>query len=416
MPTPHTDTVLVNCSVFDSLAGRVAEGQGIWVGADGTIVARGAVDDILDRARSQAPQVIDMRGDMVLPGLTNMHVHLSLGLPGQMSSTINDANDAELVLLMADSARRTLQCGVTTVRLVGEGRFADFALRDAIDRGAVDGPRIFTAGHALCCTGGHGWASDAQQADGADGFRRATREQIRAGADLIKVCISGGIAGEHERIDTPELTDDEMAAVIDIAHDWGRKVTAHSGPAGAIERAVNLGLDCVEHGYELTGPLTELMASRGVWYVPTIVVSRCREFFEANGVPDWMIDRALSAGPRHWESLQHALANGVPMAMGSDMPPHAPYDDTNASVRELEFMVEAGMSSAAALESATSRPAEWLGASARLGSLEPGHEADLVAVRGNPADDISALRSLHFVMKGGVVYRDDNALAVAGGR
>jgi imidazolonepropionase-like amidohydrolase len=294
------------------------------------------------------------------------------------------------------------------VRLVGESRYTDFALRRAIDAGLLDGPRIFTAGHALCCTGGHGWDADALEADGPDGFRRATREQLRAGADLIKVCISGGIAGEHERIDTPQLSDAELAAVIDTAHDWGRKVAAHAGPAGATRRAVELGVDCVEHGYQLTGELTDEMARRGTWYVPTIVVSRCKDYYEANGVVGWLQERALAAGPRHWESLQNALRSGVRIAFGTDMPPHADYDGTSATVRELEFMVEAGMSDLAALQSATTGPAEWLGASGRLGVLAVGAPADLVAVGGDPSQDISALRSLHLVMKGGRVHRDEH--------
>jgi imidazolonepropionase-like amidohydrolase len=394
--------VLAHCSLFDGT--RVVADQGLWI-ADGEVRLTGPSDEVISAARD-CP-VIDLGGDTVLPGLVNMHVHLGLALPGQMQESARGASDAELVLSMAASARGALRAGVTTVRLVGESRYADFALRKAIDAGAVDGPRIFTAGHALCCTGGHGWDADALEADGADGFRRATREQLRAGADLIKICISGGIAGEHEHIDTPQLTDAEIAAVIETAHDWGRKVTAHAGPAGTTRRAVDLGLDCVEHGYELTAELTDEMARRGVWYVPTIVVSRCKEYFEANGVPQWMQERALAAGPPHWESLQHAIASGVTIALGSDMPPHAPYDGTSATVRELEFMVEAGMSDLDALRSATSRPIEWLGASDRLGALTAGRRADLIAVSGDPSRDISALRTLNLVMKDGAVYRDD---------
>jgi imidazolonepropionase-like amidohydrolase len=198
-----------------------------------------------------------------------------------------------------------------------------------------------------------------------------------------------------------------MAAVIEVAHDWGRKVTAHAGPAHSIERAVKLGLDCVEHGYELTDDVTKLMAERGVWYVPTIVVSRCKAFFEESGVPAWLMERALGAGPRHWESLQSAIRNNVPIALGSDMPPHAGYDETSATVRELEFMVEAGMDVVDGLRSATSRPAQWLGQEDRIGTLEVGRQADLIALTADPTKDVAALRTLHLVMKGGVAYRDD---------
>ncbi len=399
------EQVLVNCSVYDAIGDTVLPDHAVWTDPDGMIRAVGPVDDVLAEARGVT--VVDLGGGYLMPGLTNMHVHLSLGLPGHFGDEVHRSDQAELVLLMADSARRTLHAGITTARLVGESRYADFALRKAIERGAVDGPRIFTAGHALCCTGGHGWDADALEADGADGFRKLTRQQIRAGADLIKVCISGGIAGQHEAIDTPQLLDDEMAAVIQVAHDWGRKVTAHAGPADSIRRAVELGLDCVEHGYELTDDVTRLMAAHGTWYVPTIVVSRCEQFFRDSGVPGWLMDRALSAGPRHWESLQLAIANGVPIAMGSDMPPHAGYDETTATVRELEFMVDAGMSVADALKSATVRPAQWLGADDRIGTVQEGRHADMIVLRDDPTKSISALRTLHMVMKGGVVYRDD---------
>ena len=353
--------------------------------------------------------VVDLGGDTVVPGLVNMHVHLGGALPGMPQPE----TDVDLALYMAGTARATLLAGVTTVRLVGEMNYTDFKVRAAVEAGALIGPRIYTAGHALCCTGGHGWNADALEADGADGFRRATRLQLRAGADLIKICISGGIAGQHEHIDTPQLTDAEIAAVIDTAHDWGRKVCAHSGPAPVITRAVALGLDCVEHGYELTRELTDEMARRGVWYVPTIVVSRSKEFFDRHGVAQWLQDRALAAGPRHWESLQHAIASGVTIAMGSDMAPAEPYDGTTATVREMEFMVEAGMSSLDVLRSATSRPAVWLDATEVFGSLAVGRRADLVVVQGDPTNDISALRSISLVMKDGIVYRDD--LGRAGG-
>ncbi|MEV6521751.1 amidohydrolase family protein [Longispora sp. NPDC051575] len=405
---PRTEQVLVNLSLYDGVSDHSQPDRGLWIGPDGVIRAVGPVDDVLAEARGV--RVVDLGGQHVMPGLTNMHVHLSLGLPGDFAAEVRGADQAELVLLMADSARRTLRAGVTTVRLVGESRYADFALRKAIDRGAVDGPRIFTAGHALCCTGGHGWDADALEADGADGFLRLTRQQLRAGADLIKVCISGGIAGEHESIDTPQLLDEEMAAVLRVAHDWGRKVTAHAGPADSIRRAVELGLDCVEHGYELTDDLTRLMAERGVWYVPTIVVSRCEQFFRDSGVPGWLMDRALAAGPRHWESLQHAIRNGVPLALGSDMPPHARYDETTATVRELEFMVDAGLPVADALKAATVRPTEWLEATDTLGTLTAGRHADLLVLRDDPTRSVSALRTLHVVMKGGTVYRDDTGL------
>lgn len=401
-------TLLVGARIFTGTDAELLDGSAVLVAADGRIEAIGPEAELRARPDAADARVVELAGRVLSPGLVNMHVHLGLALPGTAGAAIASKSDPDLLLVMADGAKRTLQAGVTTTRLVGESRYLDFALRRGIEAGIVPGPRIFTAGHALCCTGGHGWDSDALEGDGADELRRLARLQIRHGADLIKVCISGGIAGEHEQIDTPQLTDEEMASIIQVAHDWGRKVTAHVGPSETLRRAIELGLDCVEHGYQLTREITELMAERGVWYVPTITVSRCEEFFDAQGVPAWMKERALGAGPRHWESLQHAIASGVPIAMGTDMPPAADFDGTTATVREMEFMVEAGMTDLDVMRSATGRAAELLGAPG-IGIVEPGAHADFIATDADPTRDVSALRGIDWVMKDGVVVRDDRA-------
>lgn len=401
---PVAATVLTGARFFDGeqLRGDI---EAIAIDATGIIAAVGTLAEAHAAVGDEA-RVIDLQGGFVSPGLINGHVHFGLALPGAAGDLVRQGTDADLLMVMADSARRTLHAGITTARLVGESRGLDFSLRRGIKAGLIEGPRVITAGEALCCTGGHGWDADGIEGDGADDFRRLTRLQIRRGADLIKMCISGGIAGEHEEIHTPQLFDDEMEAIIKVAHDWGRKVTAHVGPTATLERAIKLGLDCVEHGYELTRGVTDLMAEKGVWYVPTITVSRCDEFFDAMGAPEWMKNRALSAGPRHWESLQNAIASGVRIAMGTDMPPAADYDGTTATVREMEFMEEAGMTATQVLVSATSDAAELIDAT-DIGRIAVGMRADLIALREDPTETISALRSMDWVMLAGRVVRAD---------
>lgn len=412
-PTDQSQVVLTNCTVLD---GRVVDGvdpvpdAAVWVRGD-RIAAVGPRTEVLAEAeRDGAVPRIDLGGAYLTPGLTNMHTHLSLSLPGSGGDTVKGMSPHELAFYMADAARRTLHCGVTTVRCVAEKDHADFALRRAITAGRVVGPRIFTAGQALVCTGGHGHeSSDTMECDGADGFRRGVRTQVRAGADLIKVMISGGIAGEHESIHTRQLFSDELAAVIRTAHAWDRKVTAHAGPAVVIGEAVELGLDCVEHGYQLTEDVTARMARRGTALVPTLLVTRCKEFFDELGVPEWMQCRSLGAGPRHLESYAMALAAGVEVLLGSDMPPFWQFEGTNASVRELEYMSAGGLGPARALYAGTLGPIRWLGAEADLGTVEAGKYADLVAMNGDPLADTAAFRGVRWVMKGGQVVRDDRA-------
>ncbi|WP_369139084.1 amidohydrolase family protein [Modestobacter versicolor] len=407
-----TDLLLHDCTLFDAVDGVLVPDAAVWVSGD-RVAAAGPAADVLPAAPPDAVRV-DLGGGYLLPGLVNMHTHLSLSLPGAAGARVEAMGPHELALHMASGAERTLLAGVTTVRCVAEKDGADFALRAAIEAGEVRGPRIFTAGRALCCTGGHGaGATDTLECDGADGFRRGVRSQVARGADLVKVMISGGIAGEHEQISTPQLTDDELAAVIGTAHDWGRKVTAHAGPAAVIARAVALGLDCVEHGYQLTEEVAAAMAAAGTALVPTLVVTRCGEFFDSLGVPAWMQERSLGAAARHEASYRMALDAGVEVLLGSDMPPFWPFEGTTATVRELEHMAglgaAAGMTPARALQAATLGPARWLGADDRVGSIRPGRFADLLVVDGDPTADVSALRSLRWVMQGGRVARDDAA-------
>ncbi|WP_283133959.1 amidohydrolase family protein [Rhizohabitans arisaemae] len=400
-----TPVVLVNCTVADSLR-RVPDAAVLIRGE--RIAAVGPREEVIPQV--DAATLVDLDGAHLTPGLVNMHTHFSLSLPGAGGERVASFTPHELALYMADGARRTLQCGVTAVRCVAEKDHADFALRRAVDAGRVSGPRIYTAGRALVCTGGHGHeGSDTLECDGADDFRRGARTQIKMGADLIKVMISGGIAGRHERIDTPQLFADEMAAVIGTAHAWGRKVTAHAGPAAVIAQAVELGLDCVEHGYQLTPEVAAAMAARGTALVPTLLVTRCKEFFDELGVPEWMQCRSLGAGPRHLESFAMALAAGVEVLLGSDMPPFWSFEGTNATVRELEYLSEYGLGPARALYAATLGPARWLGAEADLGTVEAGRYADLIAMDADPLAATSAFRTIRWVMKGGRVVRDDRA-------
>ncbi|MFN8222002.1 MAG: amidohydrolase family protein [Gaiellales bacterium] len=399
--------VLENCALVDVDRGVSTGGARIVVEGN-TITAAGPADAVSSPADARR---LDLGGRYVAPGLINCHVHFGLILPGAAGDALRGESDAARALRMASNARQTLEIGVTTVRLVSERQYTDLDLRASIARGETVGPRIFTAGPLLIATGGHGWELDGTlQADGADGFLKAARTQLRHGVDLLKISVSGGIAGENEAIADPQMEAEEIRAVTRAAHARGKKVAAHAGPPRVIELAVECGVDTIEHGYFLDAQAIETMNAHGAWLVPTVNVSRATEFYERIGAPAWMVARALEAGKQHWAALEQAIAGGVAIALGTDMMPQEPFDGTNVTARELEFYVEAGMTAAEALRSATASAAAMLGVDT-IGRVRPGCRADLIVLDDDPTVDISAVRNVRLVMSDGRLAHDPLGLA-----
>lgn len=349
--------------------------------------------------------VVPMNGRWLIPGLMNMHVHFGLKLPGAAGAALADETDAQQALRMASNARLSLLAGITTVRLTGEDHGNDFALKAAIDRGEVVGPRIQTAGEIIVPTGGHGFL----EADGPYALAHAARAQIKQGATWVKIAISGGIADTHGSIEAAPMTDEELSTLIEVAHRNGVKVTAHNGSTEAALQALKFGIDGFEHGYHLNEDVLRQMKAKGVWLVPTIVVSQpgAYEFYRKIGSPPWYLARVESTGRAHWAMLQKAIRLGVPVALGTDQFPFEPNGGTTATVREAELYVEAGMTPLQALQAGTTQTAKMLGMDADVGRLKTGQYADIVALDADPIKDIRALRSINFVMKGGAVVRND---------
>jgi imidazolonepropionase-like amidohydrolase len=397
--------IFENCAVVDVRHGSRTDDALIAVDND-QIVYSGLRDD------AELPRDIrriDLDGGYVIPGLINCHVHFGLVLPGTEGETLRGESDAALALRMAHNAAAALATGVTTVRLVGERPYVDVALRRSIERGETRGPRVLTAGPLLISTGGHGWElGSCVEADGADGFRAAARRQLRNDVDLLKISVSGGIAGHNEQIADSQMTRDEITAVTETAHGRGRRVAAHAGPAEVVALAVECGVDSIEHGYFLTTEVADLMVERGAWLVPTINVSRAPDFYEKIGAPEWYREKALAAGELHWTGLEAAIARGVRIALGTDMMPDEPFDGTSVTVRELEFYVDAGMSPLQALRTATVNAAELLGRP-DLGTVEAGALADFVVLCDDPLENIAALRGVETVVARGRVVAQPEA-------
>ena len=358
-------------------------------------------------------EVIRAKGTWLIPGLMNMHVHFGLKLPGRDRAEFAEESTAALTLRMMVNARQSLYAGVTTVRMTGSEGNTGVAVRDAIARGDYEGPRVYTAG-GVTMTGGHGSRPGQTYNDGPYEMMKTARMKIREGQDWIKIAISGGVATDGDGgISEALMTPEEMRAVIDASHRFGIKVAAHSGSTPATNAAVDAGLDSVEHGYDLDRALLKKMAKQGTWYVPTIMVTHPggREYFERIGSPPWYLERRESVGKQHWVTLKTAIEEGVKIALGTDQMPFEPNDGTTSTVREAEAYVEAGMTPLQALRAATIAPATMLGAQARIGSIEVGKYADILAVSADPTRNISALRNISMIMKGGTVYRNDLANA-----
>jgi imidazolonepropionase-like amidohydrolase len=397
---------IVGATVVDIYGKSNIEDAVVIVEGD-RISAIGSADSVEVPADAE---IIDAKGTWLIPGMMNLHVHLGLILPGKMKAELSGESEGALALRMAASAREVLQAGVTTIRLPGDSRHADIALMKAINKGQAHGPRIFSAGESLTITGGHGSGKEGRKLyDGPDELVKAARRQISAGAKWIKILISGGIATDGGGIAEALMTPEEINAVIDAAHRFGAKVTAHSGSSAATSVAVDAGIDSIEHGYFLDRKVLKKMKKAGTWLVPTIVVSQpaTAPFFKKIGSPEWYLKRRDSVGKDHFKSLQTAIEEGVNIALGTDQLPSEPNDGTTATAREAQYYVEAGMSDLEALRAATIAPATLLGADDVSGSLDVGKYADIVALKSDPSNDIKALRNIVMVMKGGKVYRDE---------
>jgi imidazolonepropionase-like amidohydrolase len=333
---------------------------------------------------------IDGRGLTLLPGLIDCHVHLCLGAEPDVVNAIERETPTETLLKASQMARQTLEAGVTTVRDVGSRDHSIFALKQAIDKGLTPGPRIIGAGLAICMIGGHA-RFIGQEVEGVEQVRKVVREQIDAGAEVIKVIASGGVLTPGTSPDQAQMTLEELRAAVDEAKQAGRKVAAHAHGALGMKNAIRAGAHSIEHATLMDEEAAGLFQKHEVFMVPTLsalaTTAACRR---GCGIPDSALNKAKAMTKRHQASFKQAHRRGLLIAMGTDA--GTPFNTHGDNAQELERMVAFGMSPMEAIMASTSSAARLIGIHDKVGTIERGKVADLLLIDGNPLPRIDLLR------------------------
>jgi imidazolonepropionase-like amidohydrolase len=405
---PETVEAIHAGHVVDPASGKVLADQIIIVCGE-KIVAMGAPGAVQTPAGAV---LIDLSHATVLPGLIDVHVHLTSNPQDGGANSLTISTPQEAISGVAN-AKRTLLAGFTTVRNVGAGSFTDVALRNAINKGEVEGPRMQVSGPPLGATGGHAdenllpWEfhyKDEGVADGPWALRAKVRQNFKYGADLIKFMGSGGVLSHGDSVGGQQLSQEEMNAIVDEAHMWGKKVAVHDHGTEAIKTAIRAGADTIEHASLIDEEGIKMAKAKGTWldmdiYDDDYILAEG----EKNGVEPASMDKERQVGRLQRENFRKALQAGCKMGFATDagVYPHG------WNAKQLKTMTVWGMTSMQAIQAATVSDAEIMGWADRIGRLAPGYYADIIAVEGDPLADIELMQRVAFVMKGGVVYKSE---------
>ena len=393
------------------LDGRVIVGDGRILEHATVLVEDGKILKIAPNSMTipKDTQKIPVDGQTLLPGFIDCHTHICMdGSPDPMAVCLSES-PVITTLKAARSARRTLMAGVTTVRDMGSKDGIDFGLRQAIDSGLIPGPRMLISGRLICMTGGHGWKIGLE-ANGPDEVRKAAREQIKAGADIVKLMATGGVLTPGVEPGSEQLTEAELRAGVEEAHKAGKKTATHAMGTRGIQNALRAGIDSIEHGVYLDDETISMMMERNIPYIPTISALYNIETkgIEA-GIPAFAVEKTLKVKPFHLESIRMARETGIAVAAGTDA--GTPFNLHGENLAEIKLLVDyGGFSPMGAIEAGTRIAARVLGLEEKLGTVEEGKVADLVLVEGNPLDNMDVLlnqESIRLVMQGGKIVKGD---------
>src|SRR5215470_10488824 len=409
--SPSPESTLIRAGkLIDVKTCRVLTDQAILI--EGNLIKEvGPADQVSQHAPASA-RVIDLSSKTVLPGLIDCHTHLTFD-PTSLGYQALGISIPRETLIGARNARLTLEAGFTTVRNVGANGYSEIALRDAINAGDVPGPRIVASGPAIGSTGGHVDVSLLAPefhyraegvADGVPAVIAKTRDIIKYGADVIKIAATGGVLSKGDSPGSEQFSDDEIRAIVTEAHRLGRKVAAHAHGAAGIKQADQAGVDSIEHGSFIDDEAIEMMTQQGTYLVPTLYLGDWfLENYKKVGVPEFMVAKARVVMPAARLNIARAFKADVKVAFGTDAAvyPHG------LNAREFAVMVKLGMPPMQAIKSATINAADLIGWSDKVGLLEPGKWADLIALDGDPLKDVTALQQVKFVMKGGEIVKNE---------
>jgi imidazolonepropionase-like amidohydrolase len=395
------DTVFTNGTVIVG-NGEILEGGAVLVqGEKIGKVTEGGV------AIPKGARNIDLAGRFLLPGFIDCHVHLCLDGSPDPLATLSGESIPMTTLKAARFAEKTLMAGVTSVRDMGGREGIDIVLRDAIRSRQIPGPRMLVSRQMICMTGGHGWPVG-READGPDEVRKAAREQIKRGADLIKLMATGGVLTPGVEPGAAQLTEEELRAGIEEAQKAGRRTATHAMGTEGILNALRAGIDSIEHGVYLNDEIVSWMVAHGVFLIPTISALYHIETkgLEA-GIPAYAVEKTQRVKPHHLNSIRMAREAGVKIAMGTDA--GTPFNMHGENTMELKLFVDQGFSPEEAIKAGTRIAAEVLGMEDELGTIEEGKQADLIVVDGNPLEDITLLlkaEAIPLIMQGGNLVKE----------